>query len=200
MPRVTPLPAKKFPIGARILARVTGRMFGEAPDTIAVTAHSPGLVWSAAWMDKFLAGKRSVPNRLIELVAVRTAMELGCPFCIDLGSYVASSQHGVSAEELRALASYEDSPLFTPAEKLAFELATAMSSTPQTTTDELFARLAEHFDEQQIVELTATVAWENYRSRMNVAFGMTAQGFSEPGVCAVPLGGEAAPVATPTTA
>ena len=146
MPRVTPLPSSKFPVGARILARVTKRMLGQAPDTIAITAHSPGLVWSAAWMDKFLTGKRAISGRLIELVSVRTAMELGCPFCIDLGSYVAASQQGVSADELRALARYEDSAFFSDAEKVAFELAAAMSATPQTTSDELLARLAEHFD------------------------------------------------------
>ncbi len=200
MPRITPLPSSKFPVGARILTRVTKRMIGEAPDTLAMTAHSPGLIWSSAWMDKFLIGKRSIPNRLIELVSVRTAMELGCPFCIDLGSYVAHSQHGVSAEELRALARHEDSAFFTEAEKVAFDLAVAMSATPVTADDALYARLADHYDERQIVELTATVAWENYRSRMNVSLGMTAQGYSEPGVCAVPTTEAVmpqAPAATP---
>lgn len=202
MPRITPLPSSKFPVGARLLTRVTKRMFGQAPASIAVTAHSPGLVWSAAWMDRFFVGRRSVPNRLVELVSVRTAMELGCPFCMDLGSYVAVSQHGVTGEELAALGDHPSSTLFTAAERAAFDLAVAMSATPPTADDALYARLAEHFDERQIVELTAAVAWENYRSRVNLATGMTAQGYSEPGMCAVPAGaaaGSAAPSAATTT-
>ena len=187
MPRITPLPRSKFPVGARILSRLQQRMLGEEADTLALTAHSPGLVWSSAWMDKFLISKRSVPGRLIELVSVKTALELGCTFCIDLGSYVAASHHDVSGEELRALSAHEDSACFTEAEKAAFSLAVAMSATPQTADDALFARLAEHFTERQVIELTATVAWENYRSRMNLALGLTAQGYSDPGVCAVPL-------------
>jgi hypothetical protein len=36
------------------------------------------------------------------------------------------------------------------------------------------------------VELTATIAWENYRARFDHAFGIEAQGFSEGAFCAVP--------------
>jgi AhpD family alkylhydroperoxidase len=185
MTRVTPVPRSKFPVGARILDRITTRMFGQTLQSAALHAHSPSLVWSQAWMDRFVTGKRTVPSRLRELVCVRTAMELGCTFCMDLGSHAARLE-GATVDEVLALTDHGASDLFTAGEKAAFDLAVAMSATPISADDELFARLSEHFDEQQVVELCATISWENYRSRLNVTFGLDAQGFSEPGACAVP--------------
>ena len=41
----------------------------------------------------------------------------------------------------------------------------------------LFARLRAHLSEPQVVELTAAVALENFRSKFNVPLGVEAQGF-----------------------
>lgn len=45
--------------------------------------------------------------------------------------------------------------------------------------DDLFAALAAEFDERQLVELTAAIAWENYRARTNHALGIDPQGFAD---------------------
>lgn len=55
-----------------------------------------------------------------------------------------------------------------------------MSATPTTVSDELFARLRDHFDEAQIVELAATIAMENYRARLNRVFLVEAEGRYQP--------------------
>jgi hypothetical protein len=57
--------------------------------------------------------------------------------------------------------------------------AEAMTMTPPLVTDDLVARLRQHLDEAQLVELTAIIAVENMRSRMNSALGLTAQGFTD---------------------
>lgn len=62
----------------------------------------------------------------------------------------------------------------------------AMTQTPVEVPDELFAALRQHLNEAQMVELTATIAWENYRARFNHAFGIEAQGFSEGAYCPMP--------------
>jgi alkylhydroperoxidase family enzyme len=71
---------------------------------------------------------------------------------------------------------FRTSELFTPAERVALELAEAMTASPPQVTDELFARLQEHYDEPQLVELAAIVAQENFRSRFNTTFRIEAQG------------------------
>lgn len=62
----------------------------------------------------------------------------------------------------------------------------ALTDTPAEVPDALFERLREHFDEAQLIELTATIAWENYLARFNRGFAVEAQGFSEGAVCPLP--------------
>lgn len=66
------------------------------------------------------------------------------------------------------------------------DYSVAMTQTPVELPDELFAALRQHLNEAQMVELTAAIAWENYRARFNHAFGVEAQGFSEGAYCPMP--------------
>lgn len=86
-----------------------------------------------------------------------------------------SSQLGVSDEKIDALADYASSELYTEAERLALEFADAMTITGRDVSDELFAQLRRHFDEDALVELTATIAWENASSKFNRALRVPSQ-------------------------
>ena len=88
-----------------------------------------------------------------------------------------SSKLGVSNEKIDALPDHATSPLFTEAEKAALEYADAMTDTSRDVSDELFARLRQHYDDDTIVELTMIIAWENASSRFNRAFRIPSQGF-----------------------
>jgi alkylhydroperoxidase family enzyme len=66
------------------------------------------------------------------------------------------------------------------------EYAVHMTQTPLEVPDSLFAALRQHFDNAQLVELTAAIAWENYRARFDHALGIEAQGFSAGAFCALP--------------
>ena len=87
---------------------------------------------------------------------------------------------------MRALSQYSGSGAFTALDKLVIEYPERMSLTPVEVPDQLFAQLRAHFDNAQLVELTATIAWENYRARFDHAFRTEAQGFSEGAFCALP--------------
>jgi len=56
---------------------------------------------------------------------------------------------------------------------------------PANVSEELFQSLREHLNPQQMVELTAVIAWENFRARFNRGFGIEAEGFTEGATCAV---------------
>ena len=92
----------------------------------------------------------------------------------------------MSEAQLRDLPRYQASAAFAPLEKLVLDYAVAMTNTPVEVPDALFARLREHFAEAELVELTAAIAWENYRARFDHAFGIEAQGFSEGAYCPLP--------------
>lgn len=93
----------------------------------------------------------------------------------------------MSREKIEALPDYRSSALFSETEKLVLEYADAMTQTPVEVPEMLFAKLGEQFSETQLVELTATLAWENYRARFDHAFGVEAEGFSEGSYCALPV-------------
>jgi alkylhydroperoxidase family enzyme len=86
-------------------------------------------------------------------------------------------QAGASQEKIAQVSAAAASDLFSESEKAALEYAEVMTVTGQKVTDALFARVRRHFSEPQVVELTAAVALENFRSKFNTALGIEAQGF-----------------------
>ncbi len=70
--------------------------------------------------------------------------------------------------------------MFSPAERAAFEFAEGLTHTPADVSDEVYAEASRQFSEQQLVELAATVAMENYRARLNRAFLVESQGLYRP--------------------
>ena len=72
---------------------------------------------------------------------------------------------------------WRESKLFNAQERLALEYAERVTYTDQRPDDALFARLKQHYSEAQLVELTAVIALENFRSKFNPSLGIEAQGF-----------------------
>ena len=72
---------------------------------------------------------------------------------------------------------WRDSSAYSEQERVALEYAERMTITGQSVDDAFFARLRAHFDEAQIVELTAGIAMENFRSKFNAPLQVAAQGF-----------------------
>jgi alkylhydroperoxidase family enzyme len=83
----------------------------------------------------------------------------------------------VGDEKLAAVTAWRDNPLFSEAEGIALEYAERVTYTDRQPDDALFARLKQHYTEAQIVELTAAIAFENFRSKFNPSLGVGAQGF-----------------------
>lgn len=61
---------------------------------------------------------------------------------------------------------------FTDAEKIALRYARALTLQPQAIDDALFAAVREHYDEGQIVEISAMAGLFNYFNRVNDALQM----------------------------
>ena len=72
-------------------------------------------------------------------------------------------------EKLLALPG-NDLSVFTDVERLLIELADTVAESPANVSDDLYARLREHFSEEQLLELGAQIAFENFRARLNRLF------------------------------
>jgi AhpD family alkylhydroperoxidase len=167
------------------VVQLTGRAPERMIEPLEVYAHVPGLLRGYAQIEGATAGADRVDERLKILAELKAATLTQCEYCIDIGSQI-MRQRGLTDEELLALPNYQTSPLFSDLDKLVLDYAVGMSRTPVDVPDDLFARLREHFDDAQIVELTHLIALENMRGRFNLALGIGAAGFSEGMVCAVP--------------
>jgi alkylhydroperoxidase family enzyme len=76
---------------------------------------------------------------------------------------------GLTDEKLLAL-SGNDLAVFTDKERLVIELADAMADTPANVSADLYTHLRNEFSEEQLLELGAQIAFENYRARLNRIF------------------------------
>jgi 4-carboxymuconolactone decarboxylase len=186
MPRIEPLAASDAPERVQHLYAGIERVYGKMLEPVSVTAHSPEVLTAYLAFEREIRKADTLDPKLKQLANLKTATLIGCAFCIDIGSKEAVDA-GVTAEQVRSLHEHGTSAAFSDEERLVLDYAVAMSRTPLDVSDALFEeRLKERFSAPELVELTATIAWENYRSRFNHALGIKAHGFAENGVCALP--------------
>jgi alkylhydroperoxidase family enzyme len=87
---------------------------------------------------------------------------------------------GLSDEKLAAVVG-NDLGVFNQKELLVIQLADAMADTPSNISDDLYAKLRAEFSEEQLLELGAHTAFENYRARLNRVFDIKSDGLYQPG-------------------
>lgn len=74
---------------------------------------------------------------------------------------------GVSDTKVDAIWQFRSSPLYSPAERIALEVAIAAGGVPNGVTDEMFDELKRHWDEEQIVEIIGVIALFGFLNRWN---------------------------------
>jgi AhpD family alkylhydroperoxidase len=166
--------------------RYATRRFGQVPEPFAVTAHHGRMLFANAVHEALLEKASTVlPAAVRDLAVYRVAWTVGCSWCVDFGAML-SRLKGLDAERLAAIADYASAGVYSDDERAAIAYADAMTTSPPTVTDDVVADLVRRFGRAGVIELTYQIANENLRSRMNVALGITDQGFSSGGACRVP--------------
>jgi alkylhydroperoxidase family enzyme len=89
--------------------------------------------------------------------------------------------YGLSDEEIPAIREARIES-FVPAEVALLRKADALADTPSNVSDELYAGLRRHFSEEQLIELTASAALENFRARYNRVFDVGSDGLYRKGL------------------
>jgi AhpD family alkylhydroperoxidase len=195
MARISPRPARGLFV--RLTYWFSRRRFGRVPAPVGITAHNPWILAAAAGYELALERAHALDPRLKELAYLKVATEIGCRFCIDIGAAMAR-RHGVREDELRDLLCYRDSPHFSSLDKSVLDYAVCMTKAPMVLPDKLFLDLGAQLGTPALVELTAAIAWENYRARFNHAFGAKEEGYSEGAFCLLPPASPPAPAASPS--
>lgn len=185
MARLPPLALRERGVLARVATRAARRRLGRVPEPLTVTAHHPAVLAGYGAFELALERAHEVDERIKELVGLKAAMAAGCEYCLDIGSALAR-RAGVTEGELRALSAHAAGDEFTGLERRALDYAEAMSATPVAVPEELVAALRAELGDAGLVELTAVIAFENYRARFNWALGIESQDFSAGRFCPAP--------------
>ena len=112
-----------------------------------------------------------LPASTVELVALRVSQLNGCAACIQ-GHVVTGPDAGLTTSQMVGLAAYRESPYFDEAEKVALELAdalTKLAGAEDAVPDELWREVTKHYDEKQVAALILAIATHNLFNRINVA-------------------------------
>src|ERR1700734_2047641 len=175
-----------YRFGPRMMKKLTGRdpQTGNGIEPMEIWAHQPKMMMGMGRFNQAVRKGKAVDERTKNLVELKGAQMIGCEYCVDLGSQICRNS-GFSDDELLALPRYRTSDLFTEREKTALDYAAGVMRTPVDVSDELFARMREHFSAAQLVEITALLTVVNL-DRLNAAFGVGSAGFSEGMVCVPP--------------
>ena len=192
MTRIAQAPAKG--LFRKYVYREARKRYDKDLEPMGVMGHSAKTLLAVGGFELPLERFKKVDKKLMALGELKAAIMVGCEFCIDIGSHV-SATNGVTDEQLLALPRHRESDLFSELELAVIDYAEAMTKTPAEVTDEIYDAVARHLDEAQMVELTAAIAWENWRARFNWAFDIGAAGFREGAACPVPVHHEQAAAA-----
>ncbi|MEE1818180.1 MULTISPECIES: carboxymuconolactone decarboxylase family protein [unclassified Streptomyces] len=111
----------------------------------------------------------TVPAATQELVALRVSQINGCAVCIDMHTKEAAHA-GETAVRLNLVAAWREATVYTEAERAALELAeegTRVADGAGGVGDEVWARAALHFDEEELTALVLHIAFMNLANRLN---------------------------------
>ena len=154
---------------------ITKRRLGKVMTPMKVVyARVPALFRLAQTEVRVLDHGLSIERHLQYLVQTWVAMINECAFCVDIAK-AAAVQRQIGLEKFEALPDYATSPLFSERERAALAYVEEATRTKRVT-DATFARLRQHFDEREIVELTWLNALENYFNLINLPLEIGADG------------------------
>lgn len=172
MPLVDPLPEDHNPDLIDLIQFFRGPL-GTVPNSVLTMQRRPKVARAFTELNKAvmenLGRVTAEQKRLIGFVASQAA---GCRYC-QAHTILAAERFGASAERMAAIWDYAQSPLFTAAEKAAFDFALAAASVPNAVTPQIADELRKHWTADEIVEILGVVALFGFLNRWNDSMATT---------------------------
>lgn len=179
---VTEKPLHKYPLFIRPFFWRQKKKYGQV--------LKPGLLWGRSpWLFATVAllygalDRRSSPLTpvLRSLVTVRVSQINWCDFCVDINSNTLLQRAGAQAK-VDALDNWQAADCYSEEERLALEYSDAVTRSDIQVDEDLMARLKRVFSDDEVIELTGLIAFQNLSSKFNSALNVPAQGF-----CRIPI-------------
>ena len=166
MAHMKPLPAAAAP-GLKDDFAIFEKILGFVPNSLLTMQRRPKMVKGFGELTRAVMDPDgAVDLGLMRLIAHFASRAAGCQYC-EAHSLVAAKIHGISQEKLDAIWDYRVSPLYSEAERAALDFAMAAGAVPNAADAELFARLRQHWSEEQIVQILGAVCLYGFLNRWN---------------------------------
>jgi len=172
MPFVAPLPPD-HDAETRKLAEFFNETLGFCPNSVLTMQRRPSIARAFIQLNMaVMANEGRVTSALKRLVGYVASHAAGCRYC-QAHTIRAAERYGAEAEKMEHVWEYRTHPAFSDAERVALDLALAASSVPNAVDAALQARVREHWDEGEIVELMGVIALFGYLNRWNDSMATT---------------------------
>lgn len=142
-----------------------------------IWGRSPPLMYGLQAFYRALDRKGSpIEPAMRSLISVLVSQINNCDFCVDI-SVALMQKRGISMEKVSQIHHYQNSELFSEKEKTVLKYTEAVTKYDQKVDEGLFKHLKQFFSDDEIVELTGLIAFQNLSSKFNSALQIPAQGF-----------------------
>lgn len=166
MTRLKPLALNKIDKTLADLLPQVANAMGFMPNDALVMARKPDITTAFAGLVAAVQGPGELPADLKRLLALASSQQADCQYCISHTKFSAL-RSGIDKAKVAALANWQNSHLFSEAEKAALNVAKRASEIPNAVRDEDFNQMKKHFSETAITELIAVVALFGFLNRWN---------------------------------
>jgi AhpD family alkylhydroperoxidase len=124
----------------------------------------------AMWALEHYVHRSGLDPKLLELVKLRASLINGCAYCVDMHTKVARSL-GETEQRLYAVSLWREAPFYSERERAALAWTEAVTLVSiENVPDDVYEAARQHFDEKELVDLTAAVVAINGWNRMAIAF------------------------------
>lgn len=177
MPLVDPLPPETDDEISE-LAKFFNETLGFCPNSVLTMQRRPSIARAFIGLNTAVMENHGrVSSAFKRLLAYVSSNVTGCRYC-QAHAIRAAERYGADAEQLANVWEYPTHPAFDEAERAALDFAVAASTVPNGVDEQLQARLREHWDDGEIVEILGVVALFGFLNRWNDSMGTTLE---EPG-------------------
>ena len=170
MPLITPLSSIKDK-ETQELVTFFNETLGFCPNSVLTMQKKPHLAQAFVNLNKAVMDNAgSISSEFKRIIAYISSNTAGCRYC-QAHTIRAAERYGGEKERLEQAWDFENSSLFSEAEKVALRFTIAASTVPVSTSQELEELLQHHWDETDILEIMSVIALFGYLNRWNDVMG-----------------------------
>ena len=153
------------------LAEFFNETLGFCPNSVLTMQHRPAISKAFINLNKaVMANEGRVTSALKRMIAWVSSNATGCRYC-QAHAIRAAERYGAEQEQLDNIWEYRTHRAFSEAERAALDFSLAASQVPNTVDSGIKARLYEHWNEGEIVEMLGVISLFGYLNRWNDSMG-----------------------------